>query len=57
MKEVLETIANSGEGSFLAVLKLFGKTNPLVHGHLVGADLATDQTDALNVDQSRGNWV
>jgi len=31
MKEVLETIANSGEGSFLAVLKLFGKTNPLAY--------------------------
>lgn len=28
MKEILETIAKSKNGSFLAVLKLFGKTNP-----------------------------
>jgi hypothetical protein len=28
MKKILETIANSGNGSFLAVLKLFGKDNP-----------------------------
>lgn len=28
MREILETIANSGNGSFLAVLKLFGKHNP-----------------------------
>jgi FAD/FMN-containing dehydrogenase len=28
MKKILETIANSGNGSFLAVLKLFGKSNP-----------------------------
>ncbi|UOU98385.1 FAD-binding oxidoreductase [Chryseobacterium daecheongense] len=28
MKRILETIANSGNGSFLAVLKLFGKNNP-----------------------------
>lgn len=27
LKEILETIANSGKGSFLAVLKLFGKAN------------------------------
>ena len=27
MKEILETIAKSGNGSFLAVLKLFGKNN------------------------------
>ena len=27
----LETIANSGQGSFLAVLKLFGKNNPLAY--------------------------
>lgn len=27
MKKILETIANSGNGSFLAVLKLFGKNN------------------------------
>jgi decaprenylphospho-beta-D-ribofuranose 2-oxidase len=28
MKKILETIANSGNGSFLAVLKLFGEINP-----------------------------
>lgn len=28
MKKILETIAHSGNGSFLAVLKLFGKPNP-----------------------------
>ncbi|UOE41928.1 FAD-binding oxidoreductase [Chryseobacterium suipulveris] len=28
MKKILQTIANSGNGSFLAVLKLFGKNNP-----------------------------
>ncbi len=28
MKRILETIANSGNGSFLVVLKLFGKNNP-----------------------------
>lgn len=28
MKKILEAIANSGNGSFLAVLKLFGKNNP-----------------------------
>lgn len=28
MKKILETIATSGNGSFLAVLKLFGKNNP-----------------------------
>ncbi|MBW8361389.1 MAG: FAD-binding oxidoreductase [Kaistella sp.] len=28
LKKILETIADSGNGSFLAVLKLFGKNNP-----------------------------
>lgn len=28
MKKILQTIANSGNGSFLAVLKLFGENNP-----------------------------
>ncbi len=28
MRKILQTIANSGNGSFLAVLKLFGKDNP-----------------------------
>ncbi len=31
MRKILETIANSGQGSFLAVLKLFGKNNPLAY--------------------------
>jgi FAD/FMN-containing dehydrogenase len=31
MRKILETIANSGNGSFLAVLKLFGKNNPLAY--------------------------
>ena len=31
MQEILETISNSGQGSFLAVLKLFGKNNPLAY--------------------------
>lgn len=31
MRRILETIANSGQGSFLAVLKLFGKNNPLAY--------------------------
>lgn len=31
MKKILETIAKSGNGSFLAVLKLFGKNNPLAY--------------------------
>lgn len=31
MKKILETIAGSGNGSFLAVLKLFGKNNPLAY--------------------------
>lgn len=29
LKEILDTISNAGEGSFLVVLKLFGKTEPL----------------------------
>lgn len=31
MRKILETIAQSGQGSFLAVLKLFGKNNPLAY--------------------------
>ena len=31
MEQILQTIANSGQGSFLAVLKLFGKNNPLAY--------------------------
>ncbi|MCB9203094.1 MAG: FAD-binding oxidoreductase [Flavobacteriales bacterium] len=44
MQEVLETIANSGEGSFLAVLKLFGKNNPEAYNSfpMEGYTLALD---------------
>ncbi len=31
MRKILETIAASGNGSFLAVLKLFGKNNPMAY--------------------------
>lgn len=31
MRKILETIAKSGNGSFLAVLKLFGRNSPLAH--------------------------
>lgn len=44
MKQILETIANSGNGSFLAVLKLFGKDNPDAYNSfpLEGYTLALD---------------
>ena len=44
MKEILETIANSGNGSFLAVLKLFGKNNPQAYNSfpIEGYTLALD---------------
>lgn len=44
MKKILETIANSGNGSFLAVLKLFGKTNPEAYNSfpMEGYTLALD---------------
>ena len=44
MKKILETIAKSGNGSFLAVLKLFGKENPLAYNSfpLEGYTLALD---------------
>ena len=44
MKKILETIANSGNGSFLAVLKLFGKNNPLAYNSfpMEGYTLALD---------------
>ena len=44
MKKILETIANSGNGSFLAVLKLFGKTNPEAYNSfpIEGYTLALD---------------
>ncbi|MCD1116333.1 FAD-binding oxidoreductase [Chryseobacterium turcicum] len=44
MKKILETIANSGNGSFLAVLKLFGKNNPEAYNSfpIEGYTLALD---------------
>lgn len=44
MKKILETIANSGNGSFLAVLKLFGKNNPEAYNSfpMEGYTLALD---------------
>jgi len=44
MIEVLEAIAHSGQGSFLTVLKKFGKNNPLAHNSfpIPGYTLALD---------------
>lgn len=44
MKKILETIAKSGNGSFLAVLKLFGKNNPQAYNSfpIEGYTLALD---------------
>ena len=44
MKKILETIAKSGNGSFLAVLKLFGKNNPEAYNSfpMEGYTLALD---------------
>lgn len=44
MKKILETIAKSGNGSFLAVLKLFGKNNPEAYNSfpIEGYTLALD---------------
>ena len=44
MKRILETIAKSGNGSFLAVLKLFGKHNPEAYNSfpMEGYTLALD---------------
>lgn len=44
MRKILETIANSGNGSFLAVLKLFGKSNPNAYNSfpIEGYTLALD---------------
>ncbi len=44
MKQILQTIAESGNGSFLAVLKLFGKNNPQAYNSfpLEGYTLALD---------------
>ncbi|MDL1912924.1 MAG: FAD-binding oxidoreductase [Bergeyella sp.] len=44
MRRILETIANSGNGSFLAVLKLFGKSDPKAYNSfpMEGYTLALD---------------
>ena len=44
MRKILETIADSGNGSFLAVLKLFGKINPKAYNSfpMEGYTLALD---------------
>ena len=44
MRKILETIAQSGNGSFLAVLKLFGKANPEAYNSfpIEGYTLALD---------------
>jgi len=44
IKKILETIANSGNGSFLAVLKLYGKENPQAYNSFPfeGYSLALD---------------
>lgn len=44
IKRILETIANSGNGSFLAVLKLYGKENPQAYNSFPfeGYSLALD---------------
>ncbi|MGI6458168.1 MAG: FAD-binding oxidoreductase [bacterium] len=42
LKEILHTISSSGQGSFLAVLKLFGKQNDLIAFPQEGYTLALD---------------
>lgn len=44
MRKILETISRSGQGSFLTVLKLFGKNNPLAYNSfpMEGYTLALD---------------
>lgn len=57
MKRILETIANSGNGSFLAVLKLFGKNNPQaynsfpVEGYTLALDFKVNSKLKKLVDQ------
>ncbi|MGU3373700.1 FAD-binding protein [Chryseobacterium sp. M5A1_1a] len=57
MKKILETIANSGNGSFLAVLKLFGKHNPQaynsfpVEGYTLALDFKVNSKLKKLVDQ------
>ncbi|MFZ4932129.1 FAD-binding protein [Chryseobacterium sp. Mn2064] len=57
MKRILETIAKSGNGSFLAVLKLFGKDNPEaynsfpVEGYTLALDFKVNSKLKKLVDQ------
>ncbi|MFS4429292.1 FAD-binding protein [Chryseobacterium sp. S90] len=57
MKRILETIAKSGNGSFLAVLKLFGKHNPEaynsfpVEGYTLALDFKVNSKLKKLVDQ------
>ena len=57
MKKILETIANSGNGSFLAVLKLFGKNNPdaynsfPIEGYTLALDFKVNSKLKKLVDQ------
>lgn len=57
MKRILETIANSGNGSFLAVLKLFGKNNPQAYnsfpteGYTLALDFKVNSKLKKLVDQ------
>ncbi|RXM37497.1 FAD-linked oxidase [Chryseobacterium sp. CH21] len=57
MKRILETIANSGNGSFLAVLKLFGKNNTdaynsfPVEGYTLALDFKVNSKLKKLVDQ------
>ncbi len=57
MKRILETIAQSGNGSFLAVLKLFGKNNPQaynsfpVEGYTLALDFKVNSKLKKLVDQ------
>ena len=57
MRQILETIAKSGNGSFLAVLKLFGKHNPQaynsfpVEGYTLALDFKVNKGLRKLVDQ------
>lgn len=60
MKRILETIAKSGNGSFLAVLKLFGKNNPEaynsfpVEGYTLALDFKVNSKLKKLVDELDG---
>lgn len=57
MKKILEMIANSGNGSFLAVLKLFGENNPEAYnsfpfqGYTLALDFKVNSTLKKLIDQ------